>query len=133
MLPSLPKINNKTEADFGLRFRKWWQLHGMNAPYELKDSRGKSSIPFSSITPEQIAFALSAKSSKGVLIRVEKGTVGSPDYVGFRNSPAWFVIHFPKCFEVIDAEVFVMEKERSKRKSLTAERARAISTVTVKV
>ena len=132
-LPELPKVNRKKEASFGLKFRKWWVKHGMNAPYELKDSCGKDSIPFSAVTFEQIAFALSAKSSKGVLIRVEKGTPGSPDYVGFRNSPAWFVIHYPKCFEVIDAEVFVMEKEKSKRKSLTAIRAKELSAISIKL
>lgn len=132
-LPDLPKFNKKSEADFGLKFRKWWQAKGMNAPYELKDSRGKNSIPFSAVTAEQIAIALGAKSSKGVLIRIEKGTVGAPDYVGFRNSPYWFVFRYPKSVEIIDAEVFVMEKERSKRKSLTSERAAAISSISVKI
>ena len=133
MLPPLPKLNKKSEADFGLRFRHWWDKHGMNAPYELKDSRGKPSIPFSEITDEQIHFALAAKSRKGILIRVEKGTVGSPDYVGFRNSPAWVVIRFPKAFYVCDIENLLAEKQRSSRKSLLASRAAAIATVSVRI
>ena len=131
ILPDLPKQNKKDEADFGIDFRKWWMQNGMNAPYELKDTRGKDSISFSEITDDQIMFALAAKSSKGVLIRVEKGTLGAPDYVGFRNSPAWIVIKYPKSAEVIDIDALLLEKSRSKRKSLTSERARAISTVSI--
>ena len=134
MFPPLPKLNKKSEADFGLRFRKWWEKYGMGgAPYELKDSRGKSSIPFSEITDEQIHFALAAKSRKGILIRVEKGTVGSPDYVGFRNSPAWVVIRYDRMFYIIDIENFLAERERSSRKSLTNLRAEAIATVSVRI
>lgn len=126
-MPDLPKQNKHREADFGLVFRKWWQREGMNAPYEIKDSRGKDYISFSEITDEQISFALAANSEKGVLIRVERGTIGAADYVGFRNSPAWIVIKYPKFFAIIGIQTFILEKERSIRKSLTAERAKEIS------
>lgn len=131
-LPELPKINKKKEADFGLRFRNWWEKHGMNAPYELKDSRGKNYISYREITDKQINVALAASSDKGVLIRISKGTVGAPDYVGLKNSPYWIVVHYPKSFEVISINSFIIEKQK-KRKSLTLERAQKISTLTIKL
>lgn len=131
-LPNLPQQNKKQEANSSLRFRKWWYKYGMNAPYEMKDSRGKDSILFSEVSDEQIQIALSANSPEGVLIRVERGTIGSPDYVGFKNSPYWIVIKYPKCFEVIGIQTFILEKKRSRRKSLTAEKAKEISTYSIK-
>lgn len=132
-LPPLPKQNKTKEADFGLRFREWWEKYGMNAPYELKDSRGKDRLLFSEVSDEQVKVGLAANSDKGVLIRVAAGTPGAPDYVGLRNSPYWIVIKYPKSFEVIGINTFLMEKNRSRKvKSLTVERAREISTVSIK-
>lgn len=132
-LPNLPKQNKKQEADFGIAFRRWWEKKGKNAPYELKDSRGKYSILFSEVTDDQITIGLAANSDKGALIRVSSGTLGAPDYVGLRNSPYWIVIKYPKSIEVIGIQTFVLEKERSKRKSLTCSRAAEISTVSIKI
>ncbi len=132
MLPELPKQNKKQEADSSIRFRRWWEKHGMNAPYEMKDTRGKDRFLYSEISDEQIAIGLMANSSKGTLIRVERGTIGAPDYVGFKNSPYWIVIKYPKSFEVIGIQTFVLEMKRNKSKSLTYERAKAISTNSIK-
>lgn len=125
--PDLPRQLKRKEADFGIKFRRWWELHGMNAPYELKDTRGKNCIAFSELADEQIAIGLQAMSDKGVLIRVGKGTTGSPDYVGFKNSPYWIVIHFPKAFYVIALDRFLHEKAKSERKSLVSSRAEQIA------
>lgn len=132
MLPNLPKQNKKQEADSSLIFRKWWEKNGMNAPYEMKDSRGKDRILFSEISDDQIRIGLMANSDKGVLIRVERGTVGSPDYIGFKNSPYWIVIKYPKSFEVIGIQTFMLERQK-KAKSLTYERAKSISTTSIKL
>lgn len=133
MLPDLPKQNKKQEADFGVRFRRWWERAGMYAPYELKDSRGENSIAFSELSEDQERIGRLAKSDKGVLIRIINGTPGSPDYVGFKNSPYWVVIKYPKCAEIIDLDTLLLERSRSKRKSLTAARAHEISTITINV
>lgn len=130
-LPDLPQQNKHKEADFGLRFRKWWNLHGKGSPYELKDSRGKDYISFAEITPEQIAFALACGTDKGVLVRVERGTVGTADYIGIKNTIAYIIINYPKACEVITINNFIHEKEKNKRKSLTYERAKAISSVSI--
>lgn len=132
ILPELPQRNKKEEADFGLRFRKWWVLHGKDAPYELKDTRGKNYLNFKEITEDQIAFALACGTDKGVLVRVERGTVGASDYIGIKNKVAFFVLKYPKGFTIITVNNLLHEKETHKRKSLTFERACSISTTFVK-
>ena len=104
----------------------------MPGTFELKHTRGKTSLPFKSVEAEQIAFGLQAGSRKGVLARVSQGTVGCADYIGLIRASSWVVISFPRFFCVIALEVFVMERDRSSRKSLTAERAEAIATAVVR-
>lgn len=133
MLPNLPKQNAHREADFGLRFREYVKYNNiLTGSYELKDSRGKDSIPFSEVTQEQIDSALLCNNSKGRLIRIVQGTVGAPDYVYFKNAPAYIVIKYPHSFSIISIRNFVYEKEFSKRKSLTEKRAEEISVKTIK-
>jgi hypothetical protein len=129
MLPNLPKKNEKREADFGLVFRRWWETSNMKGPFELKDSRGEESIPFSEVSNEQLKIALRAKTPEGVLVRVIRGTTGTADYIGFRSDPSWIVIRFPNGFCVIDAQEFADEKLQSPRKSLTSSRAKELCTV----
>lgn len=129
MLPSLPKRNNKKEADFGLVFREYinkkrWPV---SADFELKDSRGKDRIPYSEIRDDQWDSAARSLSDKGNLMRISVGTPGAPDYAYRRNAPTYVVIRFPKSCEVISFETLALERERSKAKSLTWERAREIS------
>lgn len=134
MLPALPKKNNKKEADFGLKFREWILSHSPKMPtgtYELKDSNGKEYINFKEITDDQIASAERTQTDKGNLLRIVNGTPGAPDYVFFRNSPAFFVIKFPGSFEVISLGNLLAEKESGKRKSLTVKRAKDISILSV--
>jgi hypothetical protein len=121
----------KREAKSSIVFRHWIRANPQfTGAYEMKDSKGKSNIPFSCVEDHQLNYGMAIKSPKGVLIRVQ-GTNGEPDYIYLRNAPSWVVIKFPNCFEIIDVETFIMEKKRSKQKSLTSIRARAISVVTV--
>lgn len=132
-LPPLPRQIKKREANFGVLFRKWMEenpTHSSGA-YEIKQSPGYS-IPFGVLSDNQIAHLLWAKSKKGVLVRVQ-GTQGEPDYIWLRNSPAWVVIKFRGSFHVIDIDAFLIEKEWSKKKSLTAGRARQIATYDYKL
>ena len=135
MLPDLPKQNKHKEADFGLRFRDYVKHNNcLSGSYELKDSRGKTSIPFSEVTQEQIDSALMCNSDKGNLIRVIQGKPeGSPDFIYLKNSPAYIVIKYPNSFSIIGINTFLLEKERSKRKSLTESRATEISIKTVQL
>jgi hypothetical protein len=131
MLPDLPRQKKSKEADFGITFRKWWNEHPLPGTFELKTTGGKSSLPFNAVDPEQIVFAQAAHSRKGTLARVTVGTVGCSDYIGLVQAPAWIVVQYPGEFHVISIESFLLERDRSPRKSLTIERARAISTISV--
>lgn len=133
LLPNLPRILNRSEASFGLTFRKWWTENPLPGTFELKHSRGKDSIPFAAIEPDQIAFANAAYSKKGTLARVTVGSPGCADYIGLVNSPAWIVIKYPRAFHIISINAFLLESSRSKRRSLTNTRAGEISTISVRL
>lgn len=134
MLPQLPKQNKHKEADFGSLFRTYVEKHMgefIGGSYELKDSRGKDSISFAEVTKEQISSAL--RCEKGNLIRIVVGKPdGSADFVLLKNDPAYFVIKFPTTVSFITIRTFLLEKENSKRKSLTEKRAGEISIKTLK-
>lgn len=130
-LPALPHRNNQKEADFGLIFRKYWEKHPMSGEFELKDTRGKPNFAFSELSHEQEVIANLAISKRGVLVRRAAGTTGGADYTGLVQSPYWIVIKYPKHFYIISFETLILERDRSKRKSLTEERARAIAVIEV--
>jgi len=125
----------KQEADFSIRLRHYLKAHPLpvSCPLEVKDTRGKEYFSYAELKEEQINNALASKSDKGNLIRISVGTVGAPDYTYYRNSPAYVVIKYPSCFVFIDIETLIMEKEKSKRKSLVCDRACEISIRTVKL
>jgi hypothetical protein len=131
-LPTLPKKNKQLEAKFGIAFRKWLEGHPhMACTFEMKDTRGASSLPFSEVKDAQIRWGHAVSSDKGVLMRIEPIVEGMPDYAYFRNSPAYIVVKYPKMFCLISVGTFELESKRSKRRSLTAARARDISILTV--
>lgn len=115
----------KQEADFSIRLRHYLKAHPLpiSCPLEVKNTRGSNSFPFNELKDEQVNNAMASKSDKGNLIRISVGTIGAPDYCYYRNSPAYIVIKYPSGFVILDVETFVLEKDRSKRKSLTWERA----------
>lgn len=124
----------KQEADFSIRLRHYLKAHPLpiSCPLEVKDTRGKEYLSYAELKDEQVNNALASKSDKGNLIRISMGTVGAPDYAWYRNSPAYTVIKYPSGFVFIDIETFILERDTSRRKSLTWERAQEISIRTVK-
>lgn len=127
---------NHPESKAGLLFRHWVRANSkrlVSGSYEMKDSRGKDSIPFSEIKEEQIAHAIANKSDKGNLTRIMGGTTGAADYHFLRNAAAFVVIRYPHTMEIIDIHTLMLERERNKRKSLTSARAAEISVISVKL
>lgn len=89
---------------------------------EVKTTNG--SLPFTEVTEAQLDYAIAIKSDKGVLIRTQAVSEGMPDYIYLRSEPAWIIIHYVKSgFVFISPGVFILEKKRSKRRSLTWSRA----------
>jgi hypothetical protein len=123
------------ESSFGTLFRHYLLANPpkLSATYELKQTPSDS-IPFSCLEDHQIDASMTVKwGKKGYLIRNESGTVGAPDYSYYYNSPAYIVIKYPSGFVVIDIETWTEEKKRSKRKSLTWDRACAIAGRVIKL
>lgn len=120
------------ESKSAIVFRHWIHHNPrISGAYEMKDTRGKSNFAFSEVSQAQIDYGMAIKSDKGVFMRVQAVSEGTPDYVYLRNAPANIVIKYPQGFAVIDVETFVMEKKRSKIKSLSWSRAKELSTVVV--
>jgi hypothetical protein len=121
----------KREAKYQTKFNHWAkEVYKRTAVFELKQTQW-SSIPFSDVKDHQVS----------ALVAVSKGTFvwKIPD-AGFQNPfdsfcmtkiPAYVVLCFPKSIEMIPIAGFLLEKERSKRKSITYDRARAISTISI--
>lgn len=124
----------KHETKASELFRHWLKANPyFTSSFEMKDTRGKNSLPFSDVPQEQIDWGMAIKSPKGVLIRTQSVSNGMPDYIYLRGEPAWIVVKYPTAIEIIDVETFAMERDRSKAKSLTHERARAISVKSIKL
>ncbi len=122
-------MSNKPEAKSSILFRHWIHANPFyTAAFEMKDSRGKSSLAFSEVAQAQIDYALAIRSDKGVLLRVQAVTEGMPDYVYLRNEPSYIIIKYPSCIVFISPEIFVHERKMSKRRSLTESQAKKIST-----
>ena len=130
-LPTLPRQIKQKEASFGVLFRAWIIKHPRySCTLELKQTK-TDSIPFSAVEPAQVAWALQISGPKGALVRVQ-GLTGEPDYIWCCNMPAYVVIRYPRSFHLISIGTWLMERDGSKRKSLTEVRAFEISTVSVK-
>lgn len=102
--------------------------------FELKDSRDKDYINFNELADHQ-AEALMAVRENGLVYKISDSGLGQKPFDSFamKNCPAFVVIKYPKSFEIISIDNFLHEKEHSKRKSLTSERAKAISVKSVKL
>jgi hypothetical protein len=133
-LPALPKQNKKQEAKSSLLFRSWIEKEKFyTAAFEMKDTRGKSSLAFSEVDPEQLVYANAIRGDKGVLLRVVAVVKGMPDYIYMRNEPSYITIKYPKCIVMIAPEMFILESRTSKRRSLLESRARNIATKVIEL
>lgn len=121
------------EADASIIFRHWIMANPQYTQcIEMKDTNGKDYLPFSEVKQAQLDFADAIMNSpKGVLIRVQATVEGVPDYIYLRNEPCFIPIRYPQVIHIISVNNFIFEKEKSERKSLTEDRARAIATISI--
>lgn len=123
----------KSEAEFGKLFRAFIKKETPpSAAFELKVAGGES-MSFNAVKDHQINALLAAKAGGGILYKAPDDSRGVKpfDYFYLSRACAFVVIRYPKGFEMIDVDTFVMERDKSIRKSLTHERAKQISTVSV--
>lgn len=120
------------ESSSGVKLRHWLKA---NPQYScaIETKTTTSSLSFSEVKQAQLDWALAIRSDKGVLMRIEAIVEGMPDYVYLRNTPSWIVIHFVKQgFVFISPDRFIAERDSSKRRSLTYDRAKQISSIDFK-
>jgi len=116
----------RREASFSIAFRHWLRANPQDTcAFEMKQTT-TDSLPFSALKDHQENYLCAVQSNTGALIRVQ-GTVGEPDYVYLRNTPAYVVVKYPGAFHVIPIDAWIAEKNSSPRKSLTSSRAKEIA------
>lgn len=119
------------ESKSAILFRHWIKANPMfSASFEMKDTKGKQYISFTEIKDHQLNYGMAIKGNNGVFIRVQ-GMNGEPDYIYLRNIPAFMAIKYPNSFELIDIETLVIEKKKTKHKSLSYARAKQLSTISI--
>lgn len=130
----------KSEAKFQTVFSHWVKAEFLTDEnlggyaFELKHTRGKNSLPFSAVEDHQL-HALEAASGKGFFYKISDESQGYKpfDCFALRGCEAYIVIKYPSFFVLIRVDDFIEEKSRSKRKSLTIERARELAVFEVKL
>lgn len=126
-----------SEAAFQTEFTRWLKYTDLfpsgKLVYELKFTK-ESSLPFSAVMEHQLAALYSAKHGRLPYKIADVGIARKPcDGFMVASSDAvigimYYVSRGCREFFIIDIDVFLNEKETSKRKSLTIDRAREIGT-----
>jgi len=121
----------RIEAKCQTKFNHWVKnVFKKTAAFELKQTQ-TDSLPFSDVKPHQVDALLAVREGNFVWKIPDAGFQNPFDSFSMYNEQAYVVIFFKKSFEMIPITGFVLERERSKRKSLTYERAKEISTISV--
>jgi len=123
----------KREAVFQTRFSRWLK-YNWNATtcFELKYCQGQA-LPFASVKAHQVQNLLNVKHRK-TIYKIPDDSLGEKpfDCLLIAASKGYVVIQYASeerpnnTFYMIDIDAFCAERDRSKRKSLTEARARAI-------
>lgn len=138
-LPELPTKHNKPEATFGEQLVKY--VSKLQEPFftysckiEIKQTTNNV-FYFKQLEDLQV-LKLQKIKHEGVLIRITEatsnGTHGIPDYDWVYKQPAYVGIKYDKSWCFIDIDTFVLERDRSKKKSMTEERACELSIKVIK-
>ncbi len=123
----------KREANCQTYFNKWVKnVYKKTAVFELKQTQGDS-IPFSDVVPHQIAALEQVRNGTFVYKIPDAGFQNPFDSFCLARVPAYVVFFYPHSFHLISINTFLLEKSRSKRKSLTEKRAFDISVKSVKI
>lgn len=108
------------ESDFQTLFSKYNSIKKIIGNFELKDTLGKSSLPYDCFEEQQIPSLLAAEVD-GYRVKYSDADIRLKpfDYSCNPPIPGWIAIKFPKKFYIIPVKVFILSKETSNRKSIT--------------
>jgi len=116
------------EKNFQTKFNHWLKnVYKKTAVFELKQC--ETSLPFSEVKPHQIAALEQVRHGTLVFKIPDSGFQNPFDCFCLTEQPAYIVIKFKKGVAIIPVDVFVLESRRSKRRSITWERAKQLSTI----
>lgn len=122
----------KREANATPYFEKYIQLKKIYCYFELKQTT-TDSILFSSV-PEHQIDSLLAQQHSGLLWKHSDSDMRTKPCDGQFTPPlpAYVVIKYKQGYHAISIDNFIFERDHSKRKSLTVERAQELSTFILK-
>jgi penicillin-binding protein-related factor A (putative recombinase) len=129
----------KSEAKFQTLFNHWLRKEFFpenqgGFAFELKHTRGKNSLPFSALEDHQLNSLLTVSYGSFIYKISDESQGYKPfDCFALRLCEAYVVICYPSFFVLIKIEAFVHQKKRSKAKSLSAEQAKEIADIIVKL
>lgn len=117
------------EKNFQITFNHWLKnVYKKTGAFELKQTK-TNSIPFDAVKDNQVLGLLAVRHQTLVLKLPDVGMQMPFDCFCMTEQPAYVVIKYPKGVAIIPIDTFVLESSRSKRRSLTYERALSLSTV----
>lgn len=122
----------KHEAKFQTFFNRWLKNnYKRSGVFELKQTKSDS-IPFSVLVQHQEDALWNTKHNK-IVFKIPDGSFSPSPFDCFClvQEMAFVVVKYPKFFCMIDIDDWIKEKKKSKRKSLTSERAKVLSELTV--
>lgn len=133
-LPALPRVLNKREANWSTTAFRPWALKKFEytAIFEVKHTHGKDSLAFSEVKASQVAKMIQIRHHKFLWKNPDTGEETPPDFFLLVKEPTFVVIKYPKGVAIIPIDVWCLESQRSKRRSLTWERAKDLSTIEFK-
>ena len=120
------KHEAKFQTEFNAFLKTTWKKTGA---FELKHTRGRDYLPFDEVKDHQLRALSIAK--HGILsYKISDEARGFKPFDCFCmvGEEAYVVIKYPKCFVMIDIDVFNRERIECGTKSLTLERAKKLST-----
>lgn len=122
----------KHEAKFQTVFNHWLKsTYKESGVFELKQTKSQS-VPFAAVVPHQEQALWNTKNRKIVYKLPDVGYQNPYDCICLMKLPAFVVLKYPSFFCLIDIDDWLNEKKRSKRRSLTSNRAEEIATLIVK-
>ena len=117
----------KREAKFNTTFNHWLKnVYKKTGAFELKQTKSDS-LPFSDVKPHQIEALQAVRHNTFVYKIPDLGLQNPFDCFCLTEQPAYVVVKYPKFFCLISVDSFVLESQKSKRKSLTSARAKDIA------
>jgi hypothetical protein len=117
----------KREAKFNTTFNHWLKnVYKKTGAFELKQTKSDS-LPFSDVKPHQLEALQAVRHNTFVYKIPDLGLQNPFDCFCLTEQPAYVVVKYPKFFCLISVDSFVLESQKSKRKSLTSARAKDIA------